>query len=622
MNVRQKLLLLFSLTVAAAVAAVAWTVLIRIRLVFERRDQEETALFVSQFQREFQHRSAEVAAAVDRIAASERVRAMAFELVQSGDASPYLNEAQTLAQDAQLDFLEIVGSDGNVVSSAQWPARFGYPEPAANAAPATFLKREELPDGTTALGIFAVRAVRRGEAAGEAPVRLVGGKRLDQSFLADLAVAPGMQIYLYSDAGSNQNPEANQAAASPASSPAPFDPKRLVSASGEVASAARYQPLIDSARQSGQPASGILYLTARREDSVSATAIPLKSDDGTVLAVLTVAISRAGMVQAQQHIRAIAYGVAAAGILFAIVCSLWIAARVSRPIERLAAAAEEVAGGNWETRVPEGGRDEVGVLARSFNHMTSQLVGQRERLVQTERVAAWRELARRLAHELKNPLFPLQLTVENLARARQLPEAEFDEVFRESTATLGMEIANLKTIIGRFSDFSKMPKPELERIDARDAIERVRSLYEAAGGPASQGGDADQNAARIRFEVQLSAQPMPLDADPELLHRALSNLVLNAMDAMPEGGTLILSAQPKGETVELRVADTGQGMTPEECERLFTPYYTTKEHGTGLGLAIVQSVVADHGGAIAVESRAGGGTAFVITLPRANEAKT
>jgi two-component system nitrogen regulation sensor histidine kinase NtrY len=109
-----------------------------------------------------------------------------------------------------------------------------------------------------------------------------------------------------------------------------------------------------------------------------------------VIAVLTVTISRAGMVQAQQHIRAIAYGVAAAGILFAILCSLWIAARVSRPIERLAAAAEEVAGGNWETRVPEGGRDEVGVLARSFNHMTAQLAGQRERLVQTERVAAWR----------------------------------------------------------------------------------------------------------------------------------------------------------------------------------------------------------------------------------------
>jgi signal transduction histidine kinase len=614
MNLRQKLLLLLSLTVAAAVAAVSWTVLVRIRQVFEQRDREETALFVSQFQREFQHRSAEVAAAVARLAASERVRSMAFELVQSGDASPYLTEAQTLAQDAQLDFLEIVGPDGNVVSSAQWPARFGYPEPAATATQATFLKREDLPDGTTALGLFAVRTVRRSESAGE-PVRLVGGKRLDQSFLADLPIMPGMQICLYSDAGQNQ--AASLPAAAPVPVPALFDPTRLVGVSGAVASAAQYQSLIDAARQSGQPANGILYLTGRREDSVSATAIPLKNEAGSVLAVLIVTTSRAGMVEAQQHIRAIAYGVAAGGILLAIGFSLWIAARVSRPIEQLACAAEEVASGNWETRVPERGRDEVSVLARSFNHMTAQLVSQRERLVQTERVAAWRELARRLAHELKNPLFPLQLTVENLVRARDLPAAEFDEVFRESTQTLGMEIANLKTIIARFSDFSKMPRPELERIDARNAVERVRSLYEAAGAASGQGAVADQRTAKIRFEVQLSDEPMPLEADPELLHRALSNLVLNAMDAMPEGGTLTLSAKTHGDKVEIRVADTGQGMTPEECERLFTPYYTTKEHGTGLGLAIVQSVVADHAGTIVVESRTGDGATFVITLPKA-----
>ena len=128
MSLRQKLLLLFSLTVAAAVAAVAWTVLVRIRHVFEMRDQEETALFVSQFQREFQHRSAEVAAAVDRLAASERVRAMAFELAQSGDAAPYLTEAQSMAQDAQLDFLEIVGAgrkycEFGTVAGAVWLSR-------------------------------------------------------------------------------------------------------------------------------------------------------------------------------------------------------------------------------------------------------------------------------------------------------------------------------------------------------------------------------------------------------------------------------------------------------------------------------------------------------------------
>ena len=590
MNLRQKLLLLLSLTVAAAVAAVAWTVLVRIRHVFEQRDQEETALFVSQFQREFQHRSDEVAAAVDHLATSERARSMAFEMVQSGDAWPYLKEAQSMAQLAQLDFLEIVGPDGNVVSSAQWPARFGYAEPAVSVSSQDpFLKREELPDGSAALGLFAVRAIKSAEPA----VRLIGGKRLDQSFLAGLPAAPGMTIGLYADDTGKDT------------SGSSFDPASYHQASGSVPNAPRYAPLIETARKTGKQRSAILYLTDLREDSVNVTAIPLKSNSGAVLAVLTVAISRAGLVAAQQHIRAIAYAVASGGILLAIVFSLWITARVSNPIEQLARAAEDVASGNWDVRVPEHGRDEVTVLARSFNHMTGELSAQRERLVQSERVAAWRELARRLAHELKNPLFPLQLTVENLVRARALPAEEFNEVFDESARTLSMEIANLKTIIGRFSDFSKMPKPQTEPIDARAVVERVRSLYEAAA------------ESGLVFQTQISTEPMPLSADPELLHRALSNLVLNAMDAMPNGGTLTLAARPFGHHIEMRISDSGEGLTSEECARLFTPYYTTKQHGTGLGLAVVQSVIADHGGTIAVESSPAQGATFIITLPRA-----
>ena len=601
MSLRQRLLLLFSLTVAAAVAAVAWTVLVRIRHVFEQRDQEETALFASQFQREFQHRSSEVAAAVDRLAAGDRARGMAFEIVQSGDASPYLTEAQTMAEDAQLDFLEIVGPDEKIVSSAQWPARFGYPEPAVTDAGETaFLKREELPDGNSVPGLFAVRPVSGSEPA----VRLVGGKRLDQNFLAGLPVAPGMQVALYNER--ELSADASNVPGGAQNSSAAFDAKQLVGTNGDVPGADRYGTLIESAVKTGQQTSGIVYLTARREDSVSATAIPLKNVAGRVLAVLIVALSREGMVEAQQHIRTIAYGVASGGILLAIACSLWIAARVSRPIEQLAHAAEEVASGNWNVRVPERGHDEVSVLARSFNHMTEQLTSQREQLVQSERVAAWRELARRLAHELKNPLFPLQLTVENLVRARALSAEEFDEVFRESTTTLGMEIANLKAIIGRFSDFSKMPKPELERIDAKDVVERVRSLYEGAAS----------REAEIEFATEIAGEPMAMMVDPELLHRALSNLVLNAMDAMPNGGKLTISARPRGPNIEIKVADMGEGLTQEECERLFTPYYTTKLHGTGLGLAIVQSVVADHGGTIGVECGEGGGATFIITLPR------
>ena len=610
MSLRQKLLLLFSLTVAASVAAVTFAVLLRVRQVFDQQDQEKTTLLVTQFQREFQHRSAEVAAEMDRLAASERIRNIARDLAESPDApensgtsaaSLYLTEAQTRATESQLDFLEILAPDSTIVSSAQWPARFGYPEPAASLAPAsTFIKREDLPDQASALGIFALRPVH-----GAPSVKLLGGKRLDQQFLADLPTPAGIEAYLYT----SPDPTADASGA--------FQPSRLLGINGQVPSAARYQPLIELAQHSGLQSTALLYLTPHREDSVSATVLPLKSATGQVMAVLVVAASRRAMVQAQQHIRAIAYTVAAVGILITIAISLAIAVRVSRPIEQLARAAEEVALGNWDVRVPISGtarsRDEVATLARSFNHMTTELASQRERLIQSERVAAWRELARRLAHELKNPLFPLQITVENLVRARSHSEEEFDEVFRESTQTLSSEIANLKTIIGRFSEFSRMPAPQLERIDAAAALTRVAQLYGAT--------NSDTN---ITCNLNFPTEPLFIDADPEMLHRALSNLVLNAMDAMDatdslneSPGILTLSAQALGDKIEIRVADTGSGLTPEECDRLFTPYYTTKQHGTGLGLAIVQSVVADHHATISVHSQPGGGTDFVLLFPRA-----
>src|SRR6202041_4003595 len=136
-----------------------------------------------------------------------------------------------------------------------------------------------------------------------------------------------------------------------------------------------------------------------------------------------------------------------------LLISLWVSARITRPLEELAAGAREVASGRWDTVIDLRGRDEIGQLASAFNEMTQTLAAQRDRLVQTERVAAWRELARRLAHELRNPLFPLQITVENLQRARQLGPQQFQEVFTEATATLKAEFANLNSIVTRFSDF-------------------------------------------------------------------------------------------------------------------------------------------------------------------------
>ena len=583
MTLRQKMLLMLALTVFGVVAAVGWTGSVRVRHVFEYLDRQQTDTLVGQFQHEFNQRASDTAGAVIRMAASDALRRMAFDLANGGDAAAYLTVAVPLAQEYRLDYLELVAHDGSIISSLQWTARFGYKEPAIVAAgkPA-FLKQEDLADGSSQIGLFAVRAVN----GSEPPLYVVGGRQLDAGFLRDFPVPAGTELLIYRNVSG------------------PFDAHNFAGAAQDLSKAEHYRALVDEARTNGHNADGVVYLPAHREDSMSVTAIPLKGAGGDVLAVLVVANSRRSMVEVQRHFRDIAYGIAGLGIIFAVGASLWIAARISRPIEELARAAQQVAGGDWETRVDIRSLDEVGDLGRSFNNMTRQLAEQRERLVQTERVAAWRELARRLAHELKNPLTPLQITVENMVKAKKLPKKEFDEVFKESAATLTAEIENLKTIVGRFSDFSRLPKPVAVEMDAREAVRRVVKLY----GPAFE-------EKHIELGTAISSEALPILGDSELLHRALSNLVLNAMDAMPEGGTLTVAATRAQDIVRISVADTGAGLTPEECERLFTPYYTTKQHGTGLGLAIVQTVIADHNGTISVESVEGGGARFVIGLP-------
>jgi signal transduction histidine kinase len=574
---------MFSLTVILAVAAVAWTVSVRVRALFENLERDRTAALVNQFVHEYQRRGDEVAQRVDHVTKDERVARMAYDLAHGGDPAMYLTDAGTLAQEYELGYLELVQPDGTIVSSAQWPAHFGYKEPAiANAGQPVFLKEEVLGQDPSETGLFAVRAVPGAESA----LDIVAGERLDSAFLSNLSTPAGSTLYLYR----NSTPG--------------FNASNLLGAGGGVADAVRYANAIDQARASGVQSSA--RTTAGDGESVNLTAIPLKSSSGSVIAVLLVANSRRELVEAQQHIRAIAYGVASVGILFAVLISLWIAARVSRPVEQLAQAAREVAAGDWDVQVPVASKDEVGLLAAAFNRMTMELASQRERLVQSERVAAWRELARRLAHELKNPLFPLQLTVENMIRAKKVSPEMFEEVFAEGSSALTEEIENLKAIIGRFSDFSKMPKPQVSEMDLRDVLVRVIRLYQPT---------LELREHPIAIVSKLAGGVLPVLADAELMHRAISNLVLNAMDAMSDGGTLTITAARNGSNVRTTIADTGKGMTAEECERLFTPYYTTKQAGTGLGLAIVQSVIADHHGTIVVESNPGSGTVFVIDLP-------
>ena len=591
MSFRTKLLIFFVATIVAAVTLVAWGVSVYTRRAFEEFDRQRTDALVAQFRGEYAERGDEIAHRVQSIADSEATLRMAMDLNRpQSDASQYYNDARGIAQSQQLDFVDIVADDSTLISSSEWPARFGYKNDWVSAEPnwnskGAFLRRVDTPDAVD-LGLLAVRTVR----VGEKRLFLIGGQRLDQKFLATLVLPEGMRTLLYRNLEQGFVPAELTDSRGPASEPELFSPM--------IAEVQKNQRELERTITSGAAPNVI---------SETFNAIPLVGRDRDLLGVLLVGSSRQSLIEMLNFIRALAMLVGGGVILLGLVLGWWVSARVTRPLEELAAGARDVAAGHWEARVSVRSRDEIGQLADAFNGMTRQLAEQRERLLQTERVAAWRELARRLAHELKNPLFPLQLTVENLQRAREQTSEQFDEVFFESTATLRAELENLKTIVSRFSDFAKMPPPEFEPVDLNELIRSTVKLFEPQLSPVGR--------PHITPELYLDENLPRPQADPTLLRRALENLILNALDAMPAGGTLTVRTAQRSGAVRLEVTDTGEGLTPEECARLFTPYYTTKRHGTGLGLAIVQSVVSDHSGRIEVESAPGAGTTFRIELP-------
>ena len=567
MTFRTRLILIFMASVVASVGLVELLALSNTRAAFERAETQRVEALVAQFRKEFDRRRDEIARAVKGIAESEA----SLNIALAADYAPFYNEASSLASAHGLDLLELVAADGTIISSAEWPARFGYKEEWLSAAEdwpsrGAVLRREELPQGMT-LALAAVREVT----AGDRKMYVVGGQQLDPEFLSTLVLPTGMRVLLWRDLGG-----------------------------ATVGDMPTLAPLIEQVKASRRE---VAATVGTGSDAETFHALPLTGYDNRLLAVLLVGSSRRDLVQLETSLRNIGVVVAAVGILLGIALAWWATARVTRPVQRLAESAAKVAAGNWGATVDASSDDEIGQLARAFNRMTHELVGQRERLVQAERVAAWRELARRLAHELKNPLFPLQITVENMQRARERYPEQFDEVFREGTGTLLAELANLKQIIGRFSDFARMPAPEMQSLDVNQLIAENVKLF----GPQLE-------TSRVRAAVELDPKARPVQADPEQIARVLRNLILNAIDAMPDGGTLTLRTAALADGLRLEVSDTGLGLTPEECERLFTPYYTTKTHGTGLGLAIVQSVVSDHKGRIAVESAPGKGTTFRIEL--------
>ena len=591
MSFRTKLFLLFLVTVLASVSAVSYSVTHYTQVAYEEADAHRTQALVEQFRKEFAQQRELVVRQVENITNAEVTLKMAIDIERpNADQSIYVHDAAGAAQEHGLNFMEFVLADGTLISSAQYPARVGYKETWVTdgkdwSGTEAFLRREELPN-EVAVALLAVRT----QPEVKQPFYAVGGRRLDKNFLASLVAPAGMRTLLYLNL--------DQA----------FLATDVTSATGEVEQPERFAPMIAQLQKQPTPLVQTIQWNSSAESAEVFHVLPLTGRNGELLGALLVGSSRGDIVLLTRHIMRISAVVAAAAILVGLLVTFWVSARITRPIEELAEGAREVAAGHWDTRINLRGRDETGQLASAFNHMTQTLASQRERLVQTERVAAWRELARRLAHELRNPLFPLQITVENMQRAQRLSHDQFLEVFNESTATLKAELANLNSIVNRFSDFSKMPPPEFSRVDINEVIRSAVRLFEPqfheVGKPT------------IATEYFLKEGLPEIDGDPELLHKAFQNLVLNALDAMPAGGTLNFRTAETQPGVRIEVSDTGKGLTPEECSRLFTPYYTTKQQGTGLGLAIVQSVVSDHRGTISVASEEGHGTTFRIDLPR------
>jgi two-component system, NtrC family, nitrogen regulation sensor histidine kinase NtrY len=551
MTLRTRLFSLVAAVVVFTTVAVTLAMSASARSAFAAWDEQRTSALVGDIHREVARRGEEAARQVERIAESEQFRRLALDLGAPGtDRSQYVREAGAMASAYGLEVLDIVAADGTIISSAHWPARFGYPHPwarvggAASRSKSAFLRTLETPEGMALAAVAARRVI-----TGGGDIVLAGGHTLDDRFIQSLELPPGVRV--------------------------------------------RFERNTES------------KISAEGAETVQVS--PLVGQDGQAVATLVVATSRRELTNLLERMRWTALGLGAVAVALGFVLSYFVASRVTRPVEQLADGARAVASGDWDVELDVRASGEIGALGAAFHTMTRQLVDQRERLVQAERVAAWRELARRLAHELKNPLFPLRITIDNLRRAKADHPREFDDVFEESMTTLSTGLGNLTSVIGKFSDFARMPQPRLETTSANEIVQEVVQLFRA------QATAPGRPAIAVQTELDPAAGDIRVDA--EQLGRALQNLVLNAIDAMPTGGTLTIRTRRVAHGVRFEVADTGEGLLEEERQRLFTPYYTTKQHGTGLGLAIVQSVVADHRGKIWVDSERSRGTTFYIELP-------
>ncbi len=310
--------------------------------------------------------------------------------------------------------------------------------------------------------------------------------------------------------------------------------------------------------------------------------------------------SRTRLFDALQRLDTTVLILGASSIGLALFVAMLLARGLARPIVELSRQAREVVAGDPKPVEPRGGR-ELRELATAFNRAISDLAQMRKRLAATERIAARREIARRVAHEIKNPLLPIRAAVETLRRLRARDDPAFDDYFDEASRTVLEEVARISNIVTEFTRFARLPAPNPQPFDPTETVRSVVHLHQGSGA-----------------ELHLESGPAHLlNADRDQLVQVITNLLQNAIDAARSNARpqVWVKHELRDGVFELTVEDNGPGVTPEMRKRLFEPYATNKPHGTGLGLAIVQRIVIEHGGDIRYQDAVRGGACFVVRLP-------
>jgi signal transduction histidine kinase len=283
-------------------------------------------------------------------------------------------------------------------------------------------------------------------------------------------------------------------------------------------------------------------------------------------------------------------------LVFAMGLALLMAERLAEPIRRLERGAVQVAGGDWNVFLRSRAGGETGRLIKAFNTMVGRLDTQRRRLTEMEKMATWRDMARHLAHEIKNPMLPIRLTVEELRDQYNGDDRNYKTMLEDSARVVGDELGSLQKLVREFSTFAKMPDMAPLPGSLDGLLRDVTRLY---------------TGINIHLEIQTGLPEVVFD--PDQIRRVLVNLFDNAVSV---GATdVTVTVDQRGEEAVLRLTDNGPGIAEEHINRIFEPYYTTRKEGTGLGLAMVNQIVLLHGGSIIATSRPGQGASFEIRLP-------